>query len=70
MSPAAPEFVCMVVDTERCIGIGQCELLEPGVFRLDDETAISAVVGDGLLPVERARLAVEKCPSGSISMRE
>ncbi len=70
MSPAERDLVRLLVDVEKCIGIGQCELLEPEVFRLDDETGISAVIGDGLVPVERARLAVEKCPSGSISMRE
>ena len=68
MNPPESDLVRLVVDAERCIGIGQCEMLEPEVFRLDDETAISAVVGDGLLPVERARLAVEKCPSGAIGI--
>jgi len=62
------EMVRVVVDAEKCIGIGQCELLEPEIFRLDDETAISVVVGDGLLPCDRASLIAEKCPSGSIKI--
>ena len=62
--------VRLAVDGDRCIGIGQCELLEPEVFRLDDETAISRVVDGATLGRERAAEVVERCPSMAISILE
>ncbi len=64
------ERVSMAVDEDRCIGIGQCELLEPDVFRLGDEDAISRVVDGADLPRARALELVDRCPSGAISIRE
>jgi ferredoxin len=56
----------MDVDIDKCVGVGQCELLEPEVFYLDDDTGLSTVVGAGSLPPERARAVAEKCPSAAI----
>ena len=53
--------VRLIVDVDRCIGIGQCELLEPEVFELGDEDAISR---DRV----RALAVVEACPSMAISI--
>ena len=64
------DLVHLVVDTDRCIGVGQCELFEPEVFRLDDDTGISGLLGDGTLPRGRARVVVEGCPSGAIGIQE
>ena len=47
--------VHLTVDLDRCIGIGQCEMLEPEVFRLDDEDGISRVADGATL--DRARAA-------------
>ena len=60
--------VRLAVDEDRCIGIGQCELLEPGVFRLGDEDAISRVVDDTGLLRARADEVVDRCPSAAISI--
>ena len=60
----------MAVDEDRCIGIGQCELLEPDVFRLGDEDAISRVVDGVDLARSRALELVDRCPSGAISIVE
>jgi len=62
--------VRLMVDVDRCIGIGQCELLEPTVFRLDDETAISRVADGATLDRARAAEVVDGCPSMAISILE
>ena len=58
----------MAVDEERCIGGGQCEMLEPEVFLLDDEEAISSVISPGVLARGRAELVVHRCPGAAISI--
>ena len=62
--------VAVRIDADVCVGIGQCELLEPEVFALDDEEGYSAVIGTGRLPLARAQMVVEKCPSNAISICE
>ncbi len=56
------------VDADRCIGVGQCELLEPDVFQLDDDEGISTAVGNRRLPRDRADTVIDRCPSGAISI--
>jgi ferredoxin len=56
------------VDRNRCVGVGQCELLEPDVFRVDDDDGLAVVIGAATLPRPRADVVVEKCPSGAISI--
>lgn len=63
---AAP--VKMVVDEDKCIGAGQCELLEEDTFYVDDDTVIAQVIGTGMLPEDRAKKVVEACPSQAISV--
>lgn len=60
--------VRVVVDGERCIGAGQCELLEPDVFRVDDNTAVALLLGDGQLAADRASEVLDRCPSGAITI--
>lgn len=62
--------VRVVVDQELCIGGGICEMLEPEVFELDDDIVISSVIGDGLLPRDRAAVAVDRCPGQAIAIVE
>ena len=64
------ELVKLQVDRDACIGVGQCELLEPDVFRLDDDEELSEVIGDGTLPRDRAEVVVDKCPGNAISIVE
>ena len=64
------DLVTVAVDSERCIGGGQCEMLEPDVFLLDDGTAISSVIGSGALPRDRADVVVHRCPGAAISIVE
>lgn len=58
------------LDREVCIGVGQCEMLAPDVFRLDDDDGVSAFVGSPWLPQARAELLADKCPSGAITVAE
>jgi len=62
--------VHLTVDLDRCIGIGQCEMLEPQVFRLDDEDGIARVADGATLDRTRAAEVVERCPSMAISILE
>ena len=58
----------MAVDSERCIGGGQCEMLEPETFLLGDEEVVSSVIGTGTLPRPRAEVVVHRCPGAAISI--
>ncbi len=62
------DLVRVAVDPEACIGGGQCEMLEPEVFLLDDEEIVSSVIGTGTLPRRRAEVVVDRCPGAAISI--
>lgn len=64
------ERVELTVDRNVCIGVGQCELLEPEVFRLGDDDELAEVIGDATLPRDRAEAVVDRCPSGAIAIVE
>jgi ferredoxin len=68
MSSGAERPVRLVVDENVCLGSGICEMNEEETFAIDEETAIAAIVGDGLLPVERAEAVVDSCPAQAISI--
>lgn len=56
------------IDDTLCIAGGQCEMLEEATFLVDDDTAIAAVIGTGMLPRDRAEIVIDRCPSGAISI--
>lgn len=62
------ERVVLVVDTDRCIGSGMCEMLEEAIFLIDEDTNIAGVLGDGTLPAERAAVVIDRCPASAISV--
>ncbi len=64
------DLVKVKIDEEVCLGVGQCELLEPEVFEFDDDEGMSYVIGEGCLPPARAKVAVDRCPTSAISIRE
>jgi ferredoxin len=66
MADSAP--VRLTVDPERCIGAGQCEMLEPDTFFVDDDTAVASAIGTRSLPQDRAAVVIDRCPSGAISI--
>ncbi len=51
------------VDELACSAHGDCALVAPGVFEVDD---VARVVGDG--PRELLLEAAESCPAGAISV--
>ncbi|KUH67471.1 hypothetical protein AU184_26335 [Mycolicibacterium novocastrense] len=56
------------VDSEACMGSGNCEFTAPTVFRLDD-TGIARVI-DAHAPVsDHVRMAARQCPTGAIEIR-
>lgn len=64
------DVVLVVVDTDACIGGGQCEMLEDATFVLDEDTMVSSITSDGTLPRARAELVVDRCPGRAISIVE
>lgn len=67
---AEEDLVRLVVDTESCIGGGQCEMLEPGTFLVGDDDGLASVVGTGLLPRPRALNVIDRCPGQAITLAE
>jgi ferredoxin len=51
------------IDEMACSGHGDCALVAPGVFEVDD---VARVIGDG--PRELLIEAAESCPAGAISV--
>ncbi|MGB5757172.1 MAG: (4Fe-4S)-binding protein [Acidimicrobiales bacterium] len=62
------ESVVVVLNAEVCIGVGNCELLQPDHFRIDDDTAVAELIGDGAMSREAAEEVVDRCPSGALSI--
>ncbi|MBM6402923.1 ferredoxin [Phycicoccus sp. CSK15P-2] len=63
----------IVAELDRCIGAGQCVLADPGAFdqREDDGTVVvlEEHPADDTA-VQRARTAVDTCPSRTLSLVE
>ncbi len=62
------DSVNLVVDANRCIGAGQCEMLAPDHFRVDDDSALAEFIGQDSLPATEAELLIDRCPSGALSI--
>jgi ferredoxin len=58
------------VDLELCVGAGMCVRTAPSLFDQDpsDGTVILLTDGDIEGDLETARLAVDVCPSGALSL--
>lgn len=63
-----PVMVELYVDTEVCVGMGQCEVIEPTVFEINDD-AISEIIGSAVFLAERAEKVMFECPSGAIKAK-
>jgi ferredoxin len=64
--------VKIIVDTDRCVGAGQCVLTEPELFdQSEDDGTVVVLNGtpEGEL-VEKAREAVHVCPGQALSLEE
>lgn len=67
MSDDMSEVVEVKVAGDVCMGIGQCEMLEPDVFEMDDD-GIAQVVQGAVVPRKRALELIDRCPSGAITI--
>jgi len=61
------DFVLVVVDAEKCIGSGMCEMLEETTFLINEDTNIAGVTGTGMLSPDRAAVVIDRCPASAIS---
>ncbi|MGY1689946.1 ferredoxin [Geodermatophilus sp. SYSU D01105] len=61
----------VVVDRERCIGSGQCEVLAPEVFEVGDDGVVAVLRPEPGAEDEAAvRDAVAQCPTTALSLTE
>jgi ferredoxin len=59
------------VDTDTCVGAGQCVLSAPAVFDQDDDGIVRLLDAQpGEPAMNAAREATARCPSQSITVRE
>ena len=61
----------IVADLDRCVGAGQCVLTDPDAFDQSDEDGTVVVLRDTPADDEalaRARIGIEICPSGALSL--
>ncbi|MYZ38221.1 ferredoxin [Streptomyces sp. SID4917] len=64
-------MVRISVDTERCVGAGQCVLSAPDVFDQDDHGIVMVLEEPADEPTrDAARQAGIVCPSQAITVRE
>ncbi|SNR90710.1 ferredoxin [Geodermatophilus saharensis] len=59
----------VTADREVCVGSGQCELLAPDVFEVDDDGAVR-VLQEHPDAAAAVRDAVSQCPTGALSLAE
>ncbi|WP_369216355.1 ferredoxin [Streptomyces flavofungini] len=61
----------VTVDSERCIGAGQCVLNAPVVFDQDDDGVVVLLAEEpGAQELDAVHAAGDLCPSGSITVDE
>jgi ferredoxin len=53
------------VDTEKCMGSGNCSFWAPGAFDLNDD-GVSEVIDAVAVPEEKILLAAQGCPTQAI----
>jgi ferredoxin len=57
------------VDRDVCIGSGNCVLTAPDIFDQDDDGVVTLLVADPDADQDqRIQEAVERCPSGALSL--
>lgn len=61
----------VVVDRERCVGSGSCELLAPEVFEVDDDGVLTVLAPEPASDdVPAVRDAVTACPTQALQVVE
>jgi ferredoxin len=64
-------MVRLVADQDVCVGAGMCALTAPDLFEQDADEGLVVVKVDSLgdAELQRARNAVDLCPSGALSLQ-
>lgn len=62
--------VTVALNVELCVGVGNCELLQPDHFTVDEETGMAELTGDGAMTSAEAEQLIDRCPSGALSIAE
>ena len=57
-----------VVNTDRCVGSGECERIAPDAFVVGDDGCAEVAPEAGQVPAGLLREAVRECPTGAISL--
>ncbi|MFH8410975.1 ferredoxin [Streptomyces sp. NPDC018019] len=60
----------ITIDSERCVGAGQCVLSAPAVFDQDEDGIVTLLAEPGADEESRARIAGALCPSRAITVHE
>ncbi|MFD9503023.1 ferredoxin [Streptomyces sp. NPDC060035] len=63
----------IVANPDRCVGAGQCVLVDPEAFDQDDQDGIVIVLRphpQGTLEIARAKEAVNVCPGRTLSLHD
>ncbi|MGY1592748.1 ferredoxin [Geodermatophilus sp. SYSU D00965] len=61
----------VVVDLERCVGSGTCELLAPEVFEVGDDGVVTLLRPEpGADQLAAVRDAVAQCPTQALSLAD
>lgn len=60
----------VMVDPSRCVGSGDCSLLAPDAFELDDEDVAEILPGVALLTDRQLDEVVRACPTAAVVVDE
>ena len=58
------------INTDECLGCGNCEAVCPEVFRLNEALGRSEVINPEGAPEEQIQVAIDQCPAQCISWEE
>ena len=65
------ERITVRVDENRCVGSGDCAIVAPSAFEVDEDRGFARVLpgGDRTDPAQLER-AAHSCPTGAIALTE
>lgn len=64
------KIVGISVDSDRCVGAGQCVLAAPDLFDQDDDGTVTLLAEPDRYTGDEAREAADLCPARAITLDE